>query len=46
MAPPRMETADGFELQLGVNHLGHFLLTNRLLPLLTSRPDRPGRVVK
>jgi NAD(P)-dependent dehydrogenase (short-subunit alcohol dehydrogenase family) len=35
MTPPRrMETADGFELQLGANYLGHFALTGRLLPLL------------
>jgi NAD(P)-dependent dehydrogenase (short-subunit alcohol dehydrogenase family) len=35
MVPPkRMETADGFELQLGTNHLGHFALTARLMPLL------------
>ncbi len=35
MAPPtRQETANGFELQLGVNYLGHFALTARLLPLL------------
>jgi len=36
MAIPRSTTADGFELQLGTNHLGHFALTLRLLPLLEA----------
>ena len=44
MVPPtRQETADGFELQLGTNHLGHFALTAQLLPLL-RQGERP-RVV-
>lgn len=34
MPPQRQTTADGFELQLGTNYLGHFALTARLLPLL------------
>jgi len=34
MACPLMRTKQGFEQQIGVNHLGHYLLTNNLLPLL------------
>ena len=41
--PARHVTEDGFEMQLGTNHLGHFALTGRLLPLLRASPQ--ARVV-
>ncbi|MEH7329919.1 short-chain dehydrogenase [Priestia megaterium] len=43
MVPPHSKTKDGFELQFGCNHLGHFALTGLLLPLLMATPH--SRVV-
>ncbi len=43
MALPRRETSDGFEMQFGTNHLGHFALTGRLLDRVLAAPA--GRVV-
>lgn len=43
LAPPLTRTADGFELQFGVNHLGPFALTGLLLPRLMQTPG--ARVV-
>lgn len=43
MAIPKRATADGFEMQIGTNHLGHFVLTGLLLPALVAVPN--SRVV-
>ncbi len=43
MGIPRGETADGFEIQFGVNHLGHFALTGLLIDLIIQTPN--SRVV-
>ncbi len=43
MATPRRESAQGFEMQLATNHLGHFALTGLLFPALVALPN--SRVV-
>ncbi|MEB3298761.1 MAG: oxidoreductase [Candidatus Sericytochromatia bacterium] len=43
MMPPFTRTRQGFELQFGTNHLGHFVLTALLFPLLSAAPR--GRIV-
>ncbi|MBC7174543.1 MAG: SDR family oxidoreductase [Polyangiaceae bacterium] len=43
MALPQQRTKDGFEMQIGTNHLGHFALTGELLPVIRRTPG--ARVV-
>ena len=45
MVPPESRTAQGFELQFGVNHLGHFALTGALLPLVQATDNKRQRML-
>ncbi len=45
MMCPLSRTKDGFETQIGTNHLGHFLLTRMLMPLLKENAGEEKRVI-
>lgn len=46
MAVPVGTTKEGYEIQLGTNHIGHFLLTKLLLPTLQKTAEQPGSDVR
>lgn len=47
MATPYKETEDGFESQMAINYLGHFLLTHLLMPqLIAGSKDNAGKNVR
>ncbi|KAM3183847.1 Retinol dehydrogenase 14 [Hymenolepis weldensis] len=45
MICPYMKTADGFEMQMGTNHLGHLLLTELLLPGMSQSSERTRVII-
>jgi NAD(P)-dependent dehydrogenase (short-subunit alcohol dehydrogenase family) len=46
MGQPAVTTQDGYEIQFGTNHVGHFLLTKLLLPILSKTSAHPGADVR
>ena len=46
MACPMSETAEGYEIQFGTNHIGHALLTKLLLPTMLKTAEEPGADVR